>query len=138
MFAEQAAESLHYDFDRFWSRMSRKNSDNPLFLPQMLRAVQQYNMLHVVKQQTEDDNDDNDDNDDDKDEDNDHDSASDDSDDDDDAVDDDSADNDDDGGGYADDSIPGDDEVFESRSHEDILSKQSSASNDMFYHHLCC
>jgi len=63
VFNEQAAESLHYDFDIELKRACRKNPDNRFFLPMLKRSVVRYNALHqgAVHNRSDDDDDDDDD-----------------------------------------------------------------------------
>ena len=47
VYAEQASESVHADFDAHWDRYRVKDPTSDKYGPQLLRAVLSYNAQHI-------------------------------------------------------------------------------------------
>ena len=46
-YSEQAAESLHHDFDTMWARFKVKKQEYPVYSSRLLNSVVMYNSQHM-------------------------------------------------------------------------------------------
>ena len=47
IFSEQASESVHHDFQKFWNTRYKREMNNPNYSNQLLRSIIEYNSKHI-------------------------------------------------------------------------------------------